>query len=243
MEPFLALSSHDLPSTLQKYLVPVPPRTKGRKTSHTESWVTCHFLMVVAESDLLEYPLCVEPGDRPDLVLSSQSGKTGIEITEAVSQVGAWVDAHAEREGISGTRFIPPHYVNEERSKEEIDDIARGMDPSQKLPHMGDQIEQNWIEAMMHRVKCKAKKFTSPGFSEPYRNWLLIYDNWSPAVHGYHDVATPLAQGLYNREWRNPFEKVFILRGGHTVWEFSCNAEIMKLHVSGQSSYSIQLTS
>lgn len=243
MKPFHAPSCHGLLRTLEKNPVSVPPRGKLRKNKHTESWVTHYFLVAIANPGLLEYPLSVEPGDRPDLVLSSRSGKIGIEITEVVSQVGAWVDAHAEEEGISGIRFIPPYRVNEKRSSEEIDQIARGMDPSQVLPHMGDQIEQNWIEAMIYRAKHKAGKFDSPGFAKYGRNWLLIYDNWSPAVHGYHDVAKPLAQELYNSEWQNPFDKVFILESRHAVWEFSRNAEIMKVHDSRHSSYSIQLAS
>ena len=122
MKSFHASSSQHLLGTLEENLFPMPPR-RERKPNHTEDltekWVACHFLMGITRSDLLEYPLCVEPGDRPDLVLSSRSGKIGIEITEAVSQVGLRVDAHAEDEGISVDRFVPPYRVNEERSGEE----------------------------------------------------------------------------------------------------------------------------
>lgn len=240
MESFHASSSEFLLRTLGKKIVPVPPRTK-RTTYHTENWVTCYFLVAVAESDLLQYPLCVEPGDRPDLVLSSQSGKVGIEITEAVPEDRVQVDKYSERNRISGPRFIPQYRVCENRPKKEIEDIAKGRGQDQDRPLMRDQIEENWIEAMTYRVKCKAEKFASQGFAKHDRNWLLIYDNWSPAVHGYQIVAKPLAQELYNCIWPNPFEKVFILRGDNKVWEFSRNAEIMKLHGPGQSSYSVQL--
>ena len=249
MKPFHALSSDDLLKILQKELSPVPPRGKGRTKKHTESWVTCHFLAGIAGSDLLEYPLCIEPGDRHDLVLSYRSGKTGIEITEGVHKDDAKVDAYSEHKGISGARLFPQYRIEDEHSRKEIEDIARGRHQPQKFPHIEDRVQQNWIGAIMHFAKRKAEKFALLEFDEYDRNWLLIYDNWSPAVHGYHNVATPLARQLFDSEWQNPFEKVFILANPYTlenhyvVWEFSRNAEIMKHHVPDWSSYSAQLAS
>ena len=101
---------------------------------------------------------------------------------------------------------------------------------------MGDTIEKNWMEAMVSFTKRKARSYASPGFAKHQRNWLLIYDNWTPAVHERHYVAKPLVRQLFNCEWRNPFEKVLILRDGHTVWEFSHNTEIMKVHGPRHSS-------
>lgn len=263
MQSFHAQSSRSLLKTLEKIPVPIPPRGKGRTRKHTENWVIRYFLEAIAESGLLEYPLCVEHRERPDLVISSRIGKTGIEITEAVSEVSARVDAlighreiseemasknrseaHANSDpddlGVSSEpidmpdmRFVPPYRYGENRSLREIEDIARNRDWTQLQPHMGDSIECNWIEAMVCITKRKVRKLDLPGFAKYDRNWLLIYDNWSPAVPGHHKVAKPLARQLFKCEWRNPFEKIFILKDGQTVWEFSHDAKKMKLHGSG----------
>ena len=112
MQSFHALSSCDLLKTLEKFRVSVPLRgKKGRTKEHTQPWVVRHFLLAVAESGLLEYPLFVEAGDRPDLVLSSPLRKTGVEITEAVPQDRAKVEALIVNKEITET-------VPEEKAEE-----------------------------------------------------------------------------------------------------------------------------
>lgn len=232
MQSFLVQSSHNLQRILEKLPVSAPPR--GRRTrEHSQQWVIRQFLLTVAESELLEYPLYVEPGDRPDFVLSSPFWKLGIEITEAVPQERARVEALDETTVSNpDARFDPPYRYGEKRSLKKIRDIARNRDRTQYLPHMGDSTERNWIEAMMCITKHKTRKLALPGFSKHLGNWLLIYDNWSPAIHESHrhHVAEPLAQQLYNGGWRNPFEKILILRGTPAVWEFSHNAKKMNVH-------------
>ena len=186
--------------------------------------MTCRFLAAVSESGLLDYPLTVTPGDRPDLVLSSAPGRTGIEITEAVPTDKARVDAFSEREGITDFRFVPSYRVREKRrSMQEIEDIARGRVPT--YPHMGDSIERDWVEAMLYFAERKAERFARPGFAKHDRNWLLVYDNWSPAA-GRNDRAamTDLDQQLFNSDRPNPYDRIFILRSRNVVWEFSRGA-------------------
>lgn len=241
MQSFHALSSHDLREALGNRPGPLPPRGKGRTKEDSENWVTWHLLAAIAESELLEYPLCVEPGDRPDLVLSSRIGKTGIEITNAEYEGWARVEAELERiENPEEVVSVPQIRIGDKKlSKEEVTNLARNQAQSQNKPHMGDSIERNWIEAMMYFAKHKARKLASPGFAVHDRNWLLIYDCWTPnlGAHGCHKLGKQLAQQLFNREWQNPFEKILILKGnGETVWEFSRNAEFTKLHGPTQSS-------
>ena len=238
MQSFHAPSSGDLLSTLRKNPAPTPPPGERRTKEQSESWVIWHFLRAVAESGRIEYPLCVEHKDRPDLVLSCGTGKTGIEITNAVPE--DWKRAEAEKERITNPAsvvFVPSFRIGDKkRSKDEIRKMARNQAQTQLRPHMGNSIERNWVEAMVYITKHKARKFAAPGFEKHGKNWLLIHDNWSPGIHWCHEVAKPLARQLFSCELRNPFEKIFILQGdGQTVWEFSRDAGIMKLRGPGHS--------
>ena len=224
---FQTSSPQDLLEFLQRNIPILPRLMKDRTTKHTERWVSCHFLAAVSGSDLLEYPLEVEHRDKPDLVLSSRSERTGIEIIRAVPVNEARVAVYSERKGISCTRLVPPHRPGEnKRSSREIEKDAKG--DRRVLPYMGDWIEQNWINAMVYFAERKAKKFTLPGFEQYDKNWLLIHDDWSPAIPVNDDVTKPLSRRLFNCKWQNPFGKVFILESQHTVWEFSSSAEIVK---------------
>ena len=182
--------------------------------------MTCRFLAAVSESGLLDYPLAVTPGDRPDLVLSSASGRTGIEIIEAVPTDKARVDALSEREGITDFRYVPRYRAGEERrSVQEIEDIARGRVPT--YPHMGDSMERDWVEAMLYFAGQKADRFARPGFAKYDRNWLLIYNNWSPTA-GLDDQAaiTALDRRFFNQDRPSPFDRIFILRSPDVVLGF-----------------------
>ena len=220
------------PCALRTYLrdidVSVPPRTEGRTTTDCETWVSCHFLAAISKTDLLGYPLCITSRDKPDLVLSSPSGRTGIEITEAVPENQAQVDAYLKRNDIEDFIYVPLYPAGDENfSKQRIEKIAKNQDPSQRYPFMGDQIERNWVEVMLSITSKKVKK--SPGYEKYDRNWLLIYDNWSPYadLDAYPDATTNLSGQLFNCDWKNPFDRVFILRSRH-VWDFSCGENVVK---------------
>ena len=208
--------------------VSVPPRTEGRTTAHRETWVSCHFLAAIYETDLLGYPLCITSRDKPDLALSSPSECTGIEITEAVSPNAVRVDKCLEQNDNEDFIFVPLYPAGEEKfSQQRIENIAKNQDPSQRYPFMGDQIERNWVEVMLSITRKKVKK--SPGYEKYDRNWLLIYDNWSPQadLDSDPDAITCLSEQLFNCDWKNPFDRVFILRSRH-VWEFSCGEDAVK---------------
>ena len=77
--------------------------------------------------NLLQFPLRVEHGDRPDLVLTMPPGQTGIEIIEAVHCDKAKVDAYSGHKRIDDWRFIPRYRVTDPpRSRADIEKIARG---------------------------------------------------------------------------------------------------------------------
>ena len=108
-------------------------------SSGSETWIACRFLATAGGEGLLEFPLRVEPGERPDLVVTMPSGSVGIEITEAVPKDGAKVDAYSEHKEIDECRFIPRYRVGDApRSRAEIEKIARGN--VRQLPRMQGEI-------------------------------------------------------------------------------------------------------
>ena len=159
MLSILAESPCVLHTKLRDNDVRVPRRTEGRTTEHCETWVSCRFLATISRTDLLDYPLCVTSGDRPDLVLSSPSECTGIEITEAVSPNAVRVDKYLEQNDNEDLLYVPLYPAGEEKfSQQRIENIAKNQDPSQHYPFMGDQIERNWVEVMLSITRKKVKK-------------------------------------------------------------------------------------
>ena len=197
----------------------MPPRGQGRATRHTETWVTCRFLATIAGTDLLHFPLRIESGDRPDLVLSPSTGQIGVELTEAISTNQAQVDAMAERDDSSGFRVLPRYLVSDPPlHRAEIRTLARG--DARTLPRMGDSVERDWVDAMLHNIGRKAATLLKPGFAEHPTIWLLVYDNWQPVSAQDERITTErLNRTLTKSVWSNPFHKVFVLRP-RSVWEF-----------------------
>ncbi len=240
MQPIHAESPCELRTKLRDIDPQVPLRTEGRRTGDCETWVSCHFLAAISKTDLLGYPLCITSRDRPDLILSSPSERTGIELTEAVSSNQARVDAYSEHNDIEELIDVPLYPVplypaplypagEEKFSQKRIENIAKNQDPRQCYPLMGNKIERNWVKVMLYFVRKKVEKFTKPGFEKYDRNWLLIYDNWTPLADlaSYPDAITDLGGQLFNCDWKNPFDRVFILRSRH-VLEFSCGEDTVK---------------
>ena len=229
-----AASAVELCDQLRANDVRVPPRTEGRTTSHVETRTTCRFLATICRANFLEFPLRVESGDRPDLVLTMPLGKTGIEISEAVPTDKARVDAYARHKGIDGFRFIPRYRITDApRSRAEIEKIAKGQSRSQNLPLMGDSIEYDRVDAIHHLVSRKSEKFTKPGFATYPNNWLLIYDNWGVLDEARVPMQR-LAQKISEHAPRVPFDKVFVLRPLN-IWEFRVNSAVVVKHAIPES--------
>ena len=57
---------------------------------------------------------------------------------------------------------------------------------------------------------------------------MVIFDDWSPAPWlDDHDFVKRLEGKLFGQDWKNPFDKTFILRPPD-VWEFSGRTDAVK---------------
>lgn len=230
MRPFEVESWSALTAIQRANDVQVPPPGRGRgrdRKVRSERWITCRFLAAVSGAGLLGYPVRVETGERPDLLVTTPFGATGVEITVAVPEDSVRVDAFSEDEGIDGFRYVPPYRVGDfPRSQSEIEKIARGQ--IRPLPHMGNSIERNWVDGIFDRVEHKVERFGKQGFAKYRNNWLVIYDNWSPAPWLDDNVAIEcLGRRIFDLAQRNPFCKVF-LQGSHHIREFARETEILR---------------
>ena len=152
----------------------------------------------------------------------------GIEITEAVSQVDAALQANFVRSGDStDIRHVPENKFSVQRlPKNEFKKLieeSRKINEGKKCPRpiMGDAIEKNWKEAILGTVEKKVDNFNKPCFKCYRNNWLFIYDNWSPAPPSCEEqgLTKELSQFLFPNDWQQPFDRVFIL-SSEIIWEF-----------------------
>ncbi|MCY4148729.1 MAG: hypothetical protein OXF73_05175 [Gammaproteobacteria bacterium] len=242
MKPLDDLSAEDfedLRIKLDQIDVSIPPRTQRRTSRHREAWVARHFLETIADTDLLEYPIHIKHQDRPDFLLSSQDSTTGVEITIAEHVNHARAEALSERmdknnDGrLSDCIYVPVYHPDERKLS--YQEILKSVAGEMPYPAMGRELEDNWIVAMMNSVKKKDRKFESSGFKKHDRNWLLIYDNWSPFPSGLgdHDFEG-LAKELHGSKLQNTFDKIFIFQNSgrqnsYKLLDFSpCSTEYVE---------------
>ncbi len=236
MDRFKATSPRNLRDELGKCDIQVPPRPQ-RAPEHGETWVSCRFLAAISGSDLLDYPFDVIHQDKPDIVLRSRSGSTGIEITEAVYGDQARLQKRREKNGKNGIYYPLSCRAGEQsRSRQAFEKLVSKPESEPCYPEVGDFGGKRWVDDMLYFMKKKFNKFI--GYEKHERNWLLVYDNLSPALdlddyalttnaraQKFFDLTTnACAQKLFRRDWGNPFDRVFILRTCGDVWEFSRDA-------------------
>ena len=215
---FSAQSVTELLEQLGAIDIAVPLRTEGRTTEHCERWSICRFLATYAATNLLSYPLRLEKRERPDFLLQLPSGDVGIELTEAVPPGWAWADARREKLNYDNLVFLDRFRPGEaQRSKDEIDTIARG--DTWGAGWVGDAPEKEWAEVMAYFSLRKAKVLAKPGYERFGTDWLLIYDNWPLPAVNEPKAAAYFAERLRALEAPLPFERIFV-ECGHAIWQF-----------------------
>jgi hypothetical protein len=221
METISAKSHRELAVLLNAIDISVPERGDERKTAHVERWSICRFLATYGHTRFVRYPLIVEKRERPDFCMNSQGVSIGIEITEAVSEDMARIDAmrydddevvcldvslfrpgaprrstQELREILEASRYSEEGAVLE---VEDFDPVARRlMGPG----WAGEGAERDWAEAIHKVFEGKTRSAQKPGFVRFDETWLLIYDNLSlPAINVERaaDLLLPKTESLWEQ--------------------------------------------
>jgi len=212
-----AINSAELIEALRQTDISVPARTDGRKTEHCERWSICRFLATFANTDQIGFPLSIDHRDRPDFLMNVGGSTIGVEITEAVSENAAAIDAYREHNGIDGPFPMVHHHPEDERLRgSQLVEAASARELGSAWA--GNAPEREWVEAMRAFIRRKVDKADKPGFDKYSNNWLLIYDGWPvPALD--RDFATRvLFESLTDTDFGH-FQAVFI-ESSSFIWAF-----------------------
>ena len=217
MGPFDAVSLRTCTASYTPTTSVCPSRAGSDQRTHGDL-DHLSLLAAIASTDLLQFPLRVEPGDRPDLLLSPPTGQIGVELTEAISTSQAQVAAMAERDDSSG--FRPPTLSGLRPSA--VSGRSQGARPRRSTNSRahGGLCERDWVDAMLHNIGRKTATLLKPGFAEHRRTGSSFTTTAAlfPALD--EQIATERLNRTQTRSvWSNPFQKVFVLRP-RTVWEF-----------------------
>lgn len=204
-----ATSKTELTEILRKTDISVPPRGMGRTSDHTEIYTVAYFLSAMLHADKLSYPFLAVKSERPDFILSIDGMKVGVEHTEAVSENQALRDIVGAKGIGPDVKFIRRSFPGERTKKfKEIEEEVKLNVPSG--PWIGDSVECEWADAMLHFLIKKVAVKQKSGFSQFSKNWLLIYDNWRLPAIDLH-----LAAKIFNEKFRlalkGGFDSVYVL--------------------------------
>lgn len=240
MESFSAKSYRELATALARIDLSVPPRgdkDDKRTTAHVERWSICTFLATYGHTRFVRYPLLVEKRERPDYRMSSRDLVVGIEITEAVSEDMARIDAMRYDEDdvvcLDVSLFRPG---TPRRSAQELRAILEASRYSQHEETAGDEYEcdpvglrpmgpgwagdgaeRDWAEAIHKVIETKTASAQKPGYARFDETWLLVYDNLSLPMLNIPRAAHLLLPKLAQQWAQSVFAQVFIECGKEFV--------------------------
>lgn len=212
-EPILN-SEVDLLSWLKNQDIFVPARGRGRTKKHTERYNVYRLMATLASSFC--YPIKVIHQDRPDFLLYSENRKIGIEVSEAVSEEEAAVDALAEKMGIRKVLFMDSFRRGTlKRTAKERRELLEN-------PPMGDGfgdggLSKDWLLSILDNIQAKTTSMRKPGFKLYNFNYLSIYDNLTNFAD-IRELGNELFSKLKNY-WHNEirYDLIFIESGNQLI--------------------------
>jgi hypothetical protein len=209
----------ELENALRSIDISVPRRSEGRKKENSERYAIAHMLSALLGKDQLAYPLELIQRERPDFLLKANETQIGIEHTAAVPQNEAHKTVLRDRVDGPEVYFISHHQPGE--AKKPAKELIQEIQANQSGPGwVGDSVEREWSEAMLHFVTGKIETLEKEGFEKFERNWLLIYDNWSLPALDREKAAQFLLLKIKESTCFDSFDCVYIIIGNF-VFEFS----------------------
>lgn len=218
----------------------VPPRSERTKKGNAyykaeEKISVCYLLKALVSAGRLRYPVCLEHPDRPDFILTADTDKVGIEVTEAFQEKYRKLCAMSEQQGVDTLFELSKEIVGWKCNqnmppKEELQKIIdnsriteEGTRSPLSGPHWtGDSAESDWAKFMNDRITDKLRKLESYKTLPDY--WLLIHDCLS--LSGVdRKKAIDYLLTRHSKKWQNRpgFSRLFIFRSGspHELWEIT----------------------
>lgn len=208
-----ATNAANLLTQIQANPASVSPRGQIRTILETEPWIVQRIISALASTDLLEYPLELEPSNRPDLILGMPSGQVGVEITEIVPPV--YAQATAIR-----NQYYPEALIDRSLfgwgatfTAQQIHEHFRSNPDHLTGPGWaGEGVESEWARATESSVARKLERLNVCGFTVFQRNWLAAYAS-SPGPALDHLRAAGLVTLPSPIAGFRSFEKVLVLSG------------------------------
>ena len=201
----------DLIRQLDQLDTTVPPRGCGRTKEHVQRAAICIFLSVFARAELFNFPLEIIESERPDFLLLTPSGTTGMEITEAVRQA----DAYLSSLDIDNHRMIGKNPALDDRlTRGQVMEYAE----AETQPWERDEVETRWARDILSTINKKTEKFS--GYEKGDKNWLYIYENLL-LPNPKRELAAEKLHNNIRDDNAMPFDRVFIETNDNRIIQVS----------------------
>ena len=204
-----AANAQEFKIALARIDIHVPARTAGRKKDQTERYSIAH-LMASLPAEEISFPLCLNHQERPDFVLHMTSSEIGIEHIEAVPENHVRASIFRQN-GVGPKVHLLQRHRPGESSRSNNVILSEINKDKAGPPWVGNEVEVEWADVMLHCVKGKIETLNKAGFTKFESNWLLIYNNWPmPGVH-HAEASAMLADSCISEGLLNEFSRIFVL--------------------------------
>lgn len=214
----------------------VPKRSEGRKSSHRERWCLKHYLEILDRNNILTFPLKIEKSESPDFLISDDTGKRGLEITEGTTPQYQLSLTHQDKnpEDTSVESLQIFNQTDPPPSSEEIEkSLRRRNDKLIGRGWYGDSVEREWVKIMVNTIVQKTKKMNDEHFHHQQIMELLIYDNNHLGIMLELETGLSyLKESLHKpdplRKFRTRFDILSILSDQSLVYDVLSKGRIFK---------------